>query len=224
MNLLDAKEEMNNGADGLETKPDARKTSVRVRPVKGKTACGVSLLGVELREFVNQSLFKGDSSELILTGLAERNCKIITEDDLEKWKKSGYREWLKVRERIEVIMKQSEIACQLARRLKNEKSSFITANELLLASQIHELLECFDPRVLMESLADKPELYFRLASAVNEQASERTRQKKLRLEFRKYKDQIQEQKQKIEDAVRVAHSSGLSPEILGQIEAAAKLL
>lgn len=224
MNSPDAKEEMKSGADGLEAESDARKTPVRVRPVKGKAPCGVSLLQMELREFVNQSLFKRNSSESILTGLVERGCKTITPSDLGKWKKGGYREWLDVQERIEAIMKQSEIACQLAQGLKKGKRNFVTASELLLASQIYELLRRFDPQVLMESLVDKPELYFRLASAVNDQASERTRQRKLRLELRKYKDQVQEQKQKIEDSARAAHSSGLSPEILEQIEAAAKLL
>ena len=129
------------------------------------------------------------------------------------------------RQRIERLRSRSQAARRMAREFKQrDKEAFANLNELLLASRLNDVLEDFDPGVLTRLIDDKPEHFFRLASAINAPAAERLRREKLEFEFDKYRDTVHEQKRQIEQATRKAETGGLSPEILAQIEQAANLL
>ena len=128
-------------------------------------------------------------------------------------------------ERIATLRARSDAAQVLAREFQGQNKAAITElNELLLASQINDVLQDFDPRVLKELMTDKPELFFRLASAINAQAAERLRREKAEFDLQKYRDHVEEQKRKIEEAATQSKTGGLTPETLQRIEEAAKLL
>jgi hypothetical protein len=185
---------------------------------------GVSGLSPDIRLFVNQSLLAGLEAAVIATMAGEKGAVDLSENDVCAWREGGHQEWRRERERIELLRLRSEVAREVAGSFAKSRNALTRMNEMLLASQLNDVLQDVDAHVLKEALADKPELYFRLASVVNEQASERTRRRKLKLDFEKYRDSVREQKEKILEAAKPGPSGGLTPEALAKIEEAAALL
>lgn len=224
MTPMDAKETMNRGADEPVLPLMAGDAPVRTRPAERGFLPGIGSLAPEHRRFVNQSIQAGLDATLIVEALEGKSVSNISVDDVFAWREGGYQEWRRDRERIDLLQLRSEVAREMARSFTKSRNAFASLNEMLLASQLNDALQDVNIGMLKEALADKPELYFRLASAVNEQASERTRRRKLKLDFKKYRDSVREQKEKILEAARAASPGGLSPEALARIEEAAALL
>jgi hypothetical protein len=224
MTRIVAKEKLEGGADESASPLMAGDVVVRTRPAGGGMLAGIGALPMDLRRFVNQSLFAGLDAQMIAGAIRDKGAVEITEADVSQWRETGFCEWQRERERIELLKLRSETVMELVKEFSKRRNAITSLNEMLLASQLNDALQDVNIGVLKEALVDKPELYFRLASAVNEQASERTRRRKLKLEFKKYRDSVREQKEKILEATRSATVEGLSPEALAKIEEAAALL
>jgi hypothetical protein len=129
------------------------------------------------------------------------------------------------KERLEALRIRAEVAIEMARHFHvDEKEAFSLSNQILLCSQINDVLQDYDPQALKELVVAKPEQFFRLAAAVNAQAAESHRYEKIQLELKKYRDQVAEQKRKIQVVLGQNQAQGLTPEVLAQIEEAARLL
>ena len=189
---------------------------------KGK----VARLPIDLKIEVNKQLRDGITYGDIIQFLEGKGHTGFNDENISAWYKGGHQDWLKNQERIEQLTARRDAALELVRDLKQGGEVHITeANELILASQINEALSDFDPAIIRELLAEKPEKFFQLAQAVTSQTNERTKREKLELDYKKYRDTVEEQKRKIQESLNVAKSKGgLTKETLKQIEEAAALL
>ena len=152
----------------------------------------------------------------------------FNEENISAWQSGGHQDWLRAQRRTDEIKARSEasLAMVTALREQGDGTLHITeANELILASQINEALSEFEPDSLKQLLRDKPAKFFDLANSIASQSNERIKREKLELEFRKYRDLVEETKAKLLAATSAAkHEGGLSAETLREIEEAAALL
>lgn len=117
----------------------------------------------------------------------------LNDQNLTAWKEGGHQDWLKDMDRIEGIRARSNASLEMVRELKKDGEVHITeANDLILASQINEVLSDFDTDTLKGLMQEKPATFLRLAMAVTSQTGERTKREKLELEVKKYQAKIAE--------------------------------
>ncbi len=192
----------------------------------------VARLPKALRDEVNLRLQNGGVYREIAQWLDKQpgaGADRFNEENLRAWFHGGHQDWLKQQTRTEEIKARAEASLAMVQAMKDgdgEGTLHITeANELLLASQINEALSEFEPAALKQLLQENPAKFFDLSSAVAGQSNERTKRQKLELEFRKYRDQVEEAKAKLLAATSAAKiAGGLSAETLREIEEAAGLL
>jgi hypothetical protein len=193
---------------------------------KGKVAA----LKVAVRDELNMRLLNGETYEQVCLWLRDTGHGLFNVENISNWYNSGYQKWLKHRDQLAAIRERSAVALDMVKALKasdatgNPETSLQEANDLLLASQLNEALSDFDPGNLKALLADDPAKFFELANRITGQSAERTRARKLELEFAKYRDQVAEAKAQLAKATATARSGGLTPEALAEIERAAALL
>jgi len=185
----------------------------------------IATLPSAIRVWVNEALVDGLTYKDVCAGLETRGYPGYSLSGIARWFQGGHQDWLLELERREALRLRVDSAFALARDFKDaDKASLNSSNEMLLLSQINDLLQSYDPHRLKEVMEDKPEQFFRLANTVNAQANERRRGEKLKLELQKYKHQVAEQKRKLADLEDQNKPQGLTPETLAKIEEAARLL
>src|SRR5581483_5586371 len=122
----------------------------------------IASLPFELRQQVNEKIRDGVTYPAIIEWLKPLGHD-LNEQNFTNWVKgdpaapqrgSGYQDWLKVQERIDAIGARKDAALQMVHALKKDGSVHITeANELMLASQINDVLTDFDPQALKDLMA-----------------------------------------------------------------------
>lgn len=124
----------------------------------------IAQLPKELRDRINQMILDGFPYAKILETLGEP-VKHINEDNLGDWKKGGYEDWLRDLDRKDDLRLTRDAALSLV----SEKAGGTVqdAGLAVAAAQLYELLLKFNPRAIAESLADKPELYFRIINSLS---------------------------------------------------------
>jgi aminopeptidase N len=121
----------------------------------------------------------------------------------------------------EILNTRSRAALDWARALQNENTDPNALNETLLAFQFNQLLEAIGFDKIKTDVEKQPKEFLEVARTMLEQSSERTKRMKVELELQLYREQVTEQKRKMEDAVNTDRSElGLSPEALQKIEEA----
>jgi hypothetical protein len=122
----------------------------------------------------------------------------------------------------EPLTTRTRAAFDWARALKkNDKLDIHQANEILLAFQFNQLLEAIGFDTIKSETEAKPKDFLDVARTMIEQSGERTKREKLELESRIYRDQVAEQKRKLQETVAAGKTErGLSPEALREIEEA----
>jgi hypothetical protein len=187
----------------------------------------IARLPKTLRDAVNTALRDGATAAAVikLVSAAAANgttngdgsaIEIPNEQNITNWRDGGYQDWLKEQERLDDMRAKREFALRVVQ--ENEGSKIHEAGLNLAASQIFELLQDFDVSTLKEQLADDPENYSKVVSAL-------ARISKEALGFEKYRQLVAEQKRKIEDALNTAKTKGgLTPDTLATIEQAAAML
>ncbi len=170
----------------------------------------------EVRTQVNRMLRDGMPAVAVMTYLATQGIPGVNEQNVTNWRDGGYQDWLGQQCRLDEMAAKREFAMEIVKQ--NQGSQLHEATLHLAASQLYEALTDFDIGSLKELLADKPENY---ANIVNSLA----KLSKGALELNKYKDQVREQKAKIEAALGAAKTKGgLTQDTLKQIEDAAAML
>jgi hypothetical protein len=115
------------------------------------------------RELVNQCLKEGVAYNLIAAKLKTLGHPDITEQNIQNWKQGGYQEWLHAQEHREFVTKQSLALVECG------KNSDAVANGITILgiAQLWNVLSEFDPALLKQRLAERPECYFDLVLAFN---------------------------------------------------------
>jgi len=187
----------------------------RVHRPNGK----VARLPLEMRNLVNQALRDGRTYRQIIGLLAAQGFPGFNPQNLSSWSRRGYRAWLAVQERFEAKRPLSEKAQAILGQLNPDgRSSLADLNESMLAVYFQELLEGCD----VSNFAGNSEDFLRVAKALASVMSARAQRQHADLQRLQYELDLR----KIERAeeARVRAKKGISPDIMRQIEAAAKLL
>ncbi len=188
----------------------------------------VARLPKAVRDQVNLRLVNGETYAAIVDWLTAQGHPGFNEQNVLNWRTGGHQHWLRDQRISEEIRARSEAALDMVRALREDGDGQVhitEANEYLVASHLAEVLAEFDPSNLKTLLRESPKQFVQLANVVIGQSSERTKREKLELEFRKYRDAVEEQKAKILAATaRAREGGGLSEEALQEIEERARLL
>jgi hypothetical protein len=187
----------------------------------------IARLPKTLRDSVNLALQDGATAQRVMQLITEAKASGATNGDgteieipndqnLTNWREGGYADWLKENERLNDMRAKREFALRIVS--ENEGGKIHEAGLNLAASQIFELLQDFDVAAMKEKLAENPEEFSKLVSAL-------ARISKEALGFEKYRELVAEQKRKINEALNSAKSKGgLTAETLQTIEQAAAML
>lgn len=187
----------------------------------------IARLKKDLRDAVNLALRDGAPAARIIQIITDAKANGATngdgteiqlpnEQNVSNWIAGGYKDWIAENERLDDMRTKREFALRIVQ--ENEGGKIHEAGLNLAASQIFELLQDFDVQTLKEQLAEDPENYSKVVSAL-------ARISKEALGFEKYRQIVAEQKRKIEDALNSAKTKGgLTPETLATIEQAAAML
>ena len=169
-----------------------------------------------VRTRVNELLRDGAKYAAIITYLDSQEIRGVNDMNVTNWQQGGYQDWLKEQARLDGMSAKREFALRIVR--ENEGSNIHEAGLQLAASQIFELLDGIDVDEMKTQLANDPENFSKIVSAL-------ARISKEALGFEKFKQLVAEQKRKIEGALALAkNKGGLTPETLQTIEQAAAML
>lgn len=138
------------------------------------------------------------------------------DQNFTNWRQGGYLEWERNQHRLDEIRMRKEMALEIAR--EGDGSKMHEASLHIAASQIYELLDTMPLDRFKELLANDPQKYTELLTAV-------ARISKPALEFEKYRDHVRAQREKIEAELSKAKTGGgLSAETFEKINEALNLL
>lgn len=157
--------------------------------------------------------------KLVAAGETDADGEAIqlpNDQNITNWRDGGYADWLKERQRLDDMRSKREFALEIVKQ--NEGGKIHEAGLNLAASQIFELLQDFDVQTLKNQLADDPENYSKLVSAL-------ARISKEALGFEKYREQVAEARRQIEAALDADKGKGgITPETLEKIRNELNLL
>ena len=134
------------------------------------------------RTEVNKRLRDGQTYDAIAQWLAAEGFGEFNAENLSNWKDGGHQDWLREQERLDEMQLRRDSALELVRR--NEGSEIHEASLHLAAAQLYEVLDEFDPRVLKDLLAEKPENYSAVVNSLGKLS-------KHALDYRKYKTAVE---------------------------------
>lgn len=187
----------------------------------------IARLPKTLRDAVNLALLDGASASRVIQIITDAKAhgatngdgteiEIPNDQNITNWRDGGYADWLKENQRLDDMRAKREFALRIVS--ENEGGKIHEAGLNLAASQIFELLQDFDVSAMKDKLAENPEEFSKIVSAL-------ARISKEALGFEKYRELVAEQKRKINDALNAAKGKGgITPETLQTIEQAAAML
>lgn len=187
----------------------------------------IARLPKTLRDAVNLALQDGATANAIIKIVTDAKAngamngdgseiEIPNDQNITNWREGGFADWLKENQRLDDMRAKREFALRIVS--ENEGGKIHEAGLNLAASQIFELLQDFDVSSMKDKLAENPEEFSKIVSAL-------ARISKEALGFEKYRELVAEQKRKINDALNAAKGKGgITPETLQTIEQAAAML
>jgi signal transduction histidine kinase len=179
-------------------------------PSNGK----VAHLSHELRNKINRLVRDGFTYKKILAELGEP-VKHISPRNLSNWRKIGYQRWLEEEARIERIGGMADLALRIAK--ENEGTVIHWAGLQTAAAQILELLSDFDAKSLKATLDGDTQNYARLTHVL-------ARLSEAALKYDRYRAEIAEKKEKLQQMLREAKEGGMAPESIANLEDALNLM
>jgi len=192
------------------------------QPILQRRRGKIAQLPKELRENVNLMLQAQASSRKIIAFLAERGQPHINAVNVTNWFRgdgagsSGYNDWLRQREELSAMQLRREFASQLV--TKGDGSQIHEATRLMAAAQLSEVILGFDLTRLKTALAAKPIAFATLITALRRLSRDS-------LAYQKYRQLVEEQKAKIQNACRNAKpNDALTPEAIRQIQQALQIM
>lgn len=185
----------------------------------------IARLPKEVRDVVNLMLRDGASYPAVIEYLRDHGHGEFNAENVSNWFEGGFCDWERDQQRIADIRARSQAALEMVRELKKDGDIHITeANELMLASQVNEVLQEINTEDIKALIQLEPKNYPKFAKIVTAQSNERTKRQKLELEYQRYRDRVEAQKRAIESELAKAKDGGLAPETISKIEEALNLL
>jgi hypothetical protein len=178
---------------------------------KGK----VAQLPFATRTEVNTWLRDGITYVEICDRLEKAGFPGFSEQNVSNWKEGGHEDWLKEQERLADMAAKREFALEIVKA--NQGSKIHEASLQLAASQIYDVITDFDPSTLKAALTGDPENYARLVNALSKLSEGG-------LKYERYRQEVEDRKQKALAEIGRAKSGGITPETLELIEKELKLL
>ncbi|MDB6056888.1 MAG: hypothetical protein JWO95_732, partial [Verrucomicrobiales bacterium] len=181
----------------------------------------IARLPFEIREWLNAQIRDGVQYAEIAAALAGKGFEGCTKYDLSTWKRGGHEDWLREQERVAALQNDlGQVFKALEKFGENHTDGVERITELLIGMQLAHAVQDLQRGTVKELVAQKPELFFRIARAASDQARDRARRKRVGLMVKKYDDSTAEQRAKEERKKNPEMKRGLSPETLRIIEAA----
>jgi hypothetical protein len=186
----------------------------------------IATLHADARQWVNASLDNAVSYADISAQLATKGHPNVTADNVGNWARGGYQDYLCEKRRNTILREHSDKVLTLAASLDEQgRAGYEKVSASLVAAKIIDAIQDFDAKRLHKKLAEKPDLFFRAAKVVNSQSMDYSRLRKVELEFQKYRDNVEEQKRKVEAALKPAKKAeGLTKEQIAEIAHAMRML
>src|SRR5438874_76590 len=123
----------------------------------------IAHLPLRVRDSINTMLRDRVSFPEILRHLGDAG-KHLNKDNLLRWKKTGYQDWLKDEQRREDSHARIKFLLGLVKNNKN--TQILKASQQIAVLQIADVLAAFDPKTLKESLQADTANYVRLLSVL----------------------------------------------------------
>jgi hypothetical protein len=185
----------------------------------------IALLPGEVRQFVNESLDDGHSYEHIASDLATRGISDIAKHNVGNWSRGGYQDYLREKRRNTILRDHTDKILDLAASLDEQgRAGYEKVSASLVAAKVIDALQDFDSRRLQKKMNEDPALFFRAASVINAQSLDYSRLRKVELDFQKYRDNVEEQKRKMQEAIKPKTAKGLTKEQTAEIIEAMRML
>jgi hypothetical protein len=144
--------------------------------------CGkVAKLPPDVRLIVNQMLDAGDTYKAIVARLTELGHPGFFEQNIQRWKDSGYQRWAQLQEKRLEAQLEAEAAAELAQDPKNIQN-LVEANEIKLALKTSRLLDEIHAWDAETILIQNPRAFFQLSRSVTQQLAERTRRERFKFD------------------------------------------
>lgn len=161
-------------------------------PLSGNTRRSkIGRLPTNLRHFLNQWLSDGIPYQTISDRLAKLGHPGITVANLSTWSNSGHLHWIRDQEAAEQLRHQANRLTDVLAEMEGDTADKATKlAEQIAAIQIAQMLQAVDPQSGQNLLEKNPDHFFRLVRTLTLQTHERTLNKKVELEQRKYHDQV----------------------------------
>ncbi len=123
----------------------------------------IARLPEETRHSINLMLRDQLPYAVILENLGDLG-KTLNKDNLSRWKKTGYQDWLKAQQKQQET--QNRLQFLVNTLGENQTSKIHEASQQMAALQISELLNAFDPAALKEALQTDAASYVRLLTVL----------------------------------------------------------
>ena len=88
----------------------------------------------------------------------------LNEENIGSWKATGYQDWLREQQRIQILRAKQDFALDLA--CEGDGSKIHQATLQIAATNLCELLVDLDPAAMRESFEENPDKYTRLLNAI----------------------------------------------------------
>lgn len=143
----------------------------------------------------------------------------VTPQNVSAWKANGYRDWERRQERIEEMAGRREFAVQLAAKAAEEGDSELNlasnAAAALGVDAIMNALEEFDPALLKNLLAEKPEKFMQVLDTLSGLRQGDQKFIQVKMAYDAYRAKVREQADRL--AALADGSTAASPEDLKAI-------
>lgn len=120
----------------------------------------------------------------------------------------------------EILKTRTRAAIEWSRELQAKDNIDVhTANDLLYALQLNQFLEAIAFDNIKQKIEGSPKDFFEVLQKMIDQQSERTKRFKVEQELEVYRDQVAEQKRKLQETIAAGKTErGIDPEVIQQIE------
>jgi len=131
--------------------------------ITGRRRGTIARLPKSTRDQINNLMLDGFPYAKIIETLAATGLQ-LSEDSLSRWHLGGYQDWLKHQDWLEQMRHRHESFTDFIR--ENRSSKIHEATLSLLAANILELLNGFNPASLQRQLGENPAIFLRLLNSI----------------------------------------------------------
>jgi len=180
----------------------------------------IAQLPMDLRELVNRMMDEGAQSRSIINELEKQRHRWpdgmadINEENVSNWRTGGYMDWVRERE----VKADVEARREFALRLMGEEGNVNEAVVQIGVTQLYHVLSLLDREGMQKAMQDNPMAFARMVNSLS-------RLSRNALDMQKYRNHVQERKERIEaELSKATVPGGLTPEGLAAIQKELKLL